>query len=100
MLNWVGKKHLDYVKRFPTQLVEVFAPLNTKRIVETPTYDELKHNWQNLLFYGDNKDVLATLLELGFRGKTDLIYIDPPFKRRADYVRKVELRGLKNLGEL
>jgi site-specific DNA-methyltransferase (adenine-specific)/adenine-specific DNA-methyltransferase len=27
-----------------------------------------------------------------------LIYIDPPFKSNADYVRKVELRGLKNLG--
>jgi hypothetical protein len=24
MLNWVGKKPLDYVKGFPTQLVEVF----------------------------------------------------------------------------
>jgi len=47
------------------------------------------------LFYGDNKDVLATLLEQGFRGKIDLIYIDPPFMSGADYVRKVELRGLK-----
>lgn len=100
MLNWVGKKPLDYVKGFPTQLVEVFDPLNTKRIIETPTYEELKDNWQNLLFHGDNKDVLATLLELGFRGKIDLIYIDPPFKSGADYVRKVELRGLKNLGRI
>jgi len=100
MLNWVGKKPLDYVKGFPTQLIEVFDTLNTGRIVETPTYEELKGNWQNLLFHGDNKDVLATLLELGFRGKIDLIYIDPPFKSGADYVRKVELRGLKNLGQI
>ncbi|GFP39245.1 MAG: Modification methylase MboII [candidate division WS2 bacterium] len=100
MLNWVGKKPLDYVKGFPTQLVEVFDPLNTGRIVTTPTYDELKDNWQNLLFHGDNKDVLATLLELGFRGKIDLTYIDPPFKSGADYVRKVELRGLKKLGRI
>lgn len=95
MLYWVGKKPLDYVKGFPAQLVEVFDPLNTGRKVQTPTYDELKDNWQNLLFHGDNKEVLATLLELGFRGKIDLIYIDPPFKSGADYVRKVELRGLK-----
>jgi len=100
MLNWVGKKPLDYVKGFPTQLVEVFDPVNLSKIIETPTYDELKENWQNLLFHGDNKDVLATLLELGFRGKIDLIYIDPPFKSGADYVRKVELRGLKNLGRI
>ncbi|MFW0860171.1 MAG: site-specific DNA-methyltransferase [Dehalococcoidia bacterium] len=100
MLHWVGKKPLDYVKGFPTQLIEVFDPLNNGQVIETPTYDELKDNWQNLLFHGDNKDVLATLLELGFRGKIDLIYIDPPFKSGADYVRKVELRGLRNLGQI
>lgn len=100
MLNWVGKKPLDYVKGFPTQLVEVFDPINAGIIIKTPTYDKLKDDWQNLLFHGDNKDVLATLLELGFRGKIDLIYIDPPFKSGADYVRKVELRGLKNLGRI
>ena len=100
MLSWVGKKPLDYVKGFPSQLVETFDPLNSKRVVEIPTFNELKDNWQNLLFHGDNKDVLATLLELGFRGKVDLIYIDPPFKSGADYVRKVELRGLKNLGRI
>ena len=100
MLHWVGKKPLDYVKGFPAQLVEVFDPKNTGRVIETPNYEELKDNWQNLLFHGDNKDALATLLEKGFRGKIDLIYIDPPFKSGADYVRKVELRGLKNLGRL
>jgi len=91
---------LDYVKGFPAQLVEVFDPLNSGLINQAPTYKELKDNWHNLLFHGDNKDVLATLLELGFRGKVDLIYIDPPFKSGADYVRKVELRGLKNLGRM
>jgi DNA modification methylase len=100
MLNWVGKKPLDYVKGFPTQLVEFFDPLKGGIKIETPTYNELKDNWQNLLFHGDNKDVLATLLELGFRSKIDLIYIDPPFKSGADYVRKVELRGLKDLGRI
>ena len=95
MLHWVGKKPLDYVKGFPTQLIEVFDPLNNGQVIQTPTYDELKDNWQNLLFHGDNKDVLATLLELGFRGKIDLIYIDPPFNVGIDYVRKVQLRGLR-----
>ena len=49
-----------------------------------------------LLFHGDNKDVLAYLLANGFRGKVKLIYIDPPFDSGADYVRKVELRGIKS----
>jgi DNA modification methylase len=103
MLQWVGKKPLDYVKGFPAQIVEVFDPttrLSLRGEAEAISYNELKDNWHNLLFHGDNKDVLATLLELGFRGKIDLIYIDPPFKSGADYVRKVELRGLKNLGRI
>ena len=56
MLHWVGKKPLDYVKGFPAQLVEVFDPVNSGKIIEPPTYNELKDNWQNLLFHGDNKD--------------------------------------------
>ena len=75
--------------------MEVFDPLNNAKIPEIPSYENLKDNWHNLLFHGDNKDVLATLLEKGFRGKIDLIYIDPPFMSGADYVRKVQLRGVK-----
>jgi adenine specific DNA methylase Mod len=52
-----------------------------------------------LLFYGDNKEVLATLVK-DFRGKVKLIYIDPPFDSGADYVRKVQLRGGTNVGAL
>ena len=100
MLHWVGKKPLEYVKGFPAQLMEVFDPLNNAKIPEIPSYENLKDNWHNLLFHGDNKDVLATLLEKGFRGKIDLIYIDPPFSSNKDYVRKVELRGLKSLGKI
>ncbi len=100
MLRWVGKQPLDYVKGFPARLVEVFDPLNTGQKMETPTYNDLKDNWQNLLFHGDNKEVMATLIENGFRGKIDLIYIAPPFKSGADYVRKVELRGMRKLGIL
>jgi len=92
MLNWVGKKPLEYVKGYPAVLMEVFDPLKTGLKYDIPKFEDLEKNWQNSLFYGDNKDVSATLLEQGFRGKIDLIYIDPPFMSGADYVRKVELR--------
>lgn len=95
MLSWVGKKPLDYVKGYPAVLMEVFDPLKTNLKYDIPRHESLEKNWQNLLFYGDNKDVLATLLEQGFRGKIDLIYIDPPFNTGVDYVRKVQLRGVK-----
>ncbi|MBH37629.1 restriction endonuclease subunit M [bacterium] len=92
MLNWVGKKALDVVKAYPAQLIETFG---SNEIPKVPSYDTLKDNWSNLLFHGDNKEILSTLLVNGFRGKVDLIYIDPPFDSGADYVRKVELRSTK-----
>lgn len=52
------------------------------------------------MFHGDNKEVLAHLLANGFRGKVNLIYIDPPFDSGADYVRKVSLRGAKGTAKL
>lgn len=100
LLHWVNKHPLEYVTGFPTQLIEVFDPQKKDKFPETPKYSELEKNWHNLLFHGDNKEVLATLLELGFRGKVDLIYIDPPFASNKDYMRKVELRGLKDLGRI
>ncbi len=101
MLNWVGKQPLDYIKSFPAQLVETFNPLNSPRqsgeeLGVRVDFKSIEHNWQNLLFHGDNKEILGTLLNNGFRGKIDLIYIDPPFDSGADYIRKVELRGVKD----
>jgi len=97
MLTWVNKKPLEFVTGYPTQLTESFGD---KEALKVPEYSKLEKNWHNLLFHGDNKEVLASLLELGFRGKVDLIYIDPPFASNKDYMRKVELRGLKNLGRI
>ncbi len=90
MLHWVGKKPLDVVQHFPAQLCETVG-------IETPpfepSYDDFASRNHNLLFHGDNKEILSSLLIFGFRGKVDLIYIDPPFDSGADYVRKIKLRG-------
>lgn len=88
MLSWVGKRPLERVTAFPAQLVEAFDP------------SRKKGGWQNLLFHGDNKEVLAHLLANGFRGKVNLVYIDPPFDSGADYVRRVSLRGPKGTAKL
>ncbi len=29
-----------------------------------------------------------------YRGKVDLIYIDPPFDSKADYKKRIEVRGI------
>jgi len=46
---------------------------------------------QNRLIYGDNLLVMQALLANGYRGKIDLIYIDPPFDSKADYKTKIKL---------
>ena len=89
MLHWVGKRPIDTISNYPAQLVETY---NIENPEKEPTYDRFKEG-PNLLFHGDNKEILSTLLVQGFRGKIDLIYIDPPFDSGADYVRKVKLRG-------
>lgn len=95
-LQWVGKKPLDQVPALPAQLVEVFDPTQAL----SPATAGESRSGGNLLFHGDNMDVLAYLLCNGYRGKVNLVYIDPPFDSGADYVRKVELRGLKGAAKL
>ena len=40
---------------------------------------------ENLLLHGDNKAAMKALLEQGYGGKIQMIYIDPPFFSKADY---------------
>ena len=96
MLHWVGKKPLDVVRHFPAQCCE---SVGVKKPPAEPSYQKFAKADYNLLFHGDNKEILSSLLVSGFRGKIDLIYIDPPFDSGADYVRKVKLRGLSNGNE-
>ena len=45
-------------------------------------------DFRNMLIWGDNKLVMASLLK-DFKGKIDLIYIDPPFDVGADFTMNV-----------
>lgn len=83
-MQWVGKKPLESVEFYPAQEKEVYGDKSAKEF--------------NKLFWGDNLQVLSHLLK-DYRGKVDLIYIDPPFDSKAEYVRRVLLRGEKVEGE-
>ena len=94
MLHWVGKKPVARADYYPAQLRESCFTDNPP---PDPDFNSFAgDNGANLLLHGDNKEVLSTLLASGFRGKVDLIYIDPPFDSGADYVRRVKLRGGAN----
>ena len=106
MLTWVGKRPLRHVTGFPAQHVETFAPAPAPLVRRTAGEGEMWSEWPRgyprggLLFHGDNREVLAHLLANGFRGKVNLIYIDPPFDSGADYVRRVQLRGVGGTAQL
>jgi len=106
MLSWVGKRPLREVRAFPAQLVERFSAsagaggaIGPSATVDWSDWPE-RYERGGLLFHGDNKEVLAHLLANGFRGKVDLVYIDPPFDSGADYVRRVQLRGASGTARL
>ena len=80
LLHWVGKKPLEGIQFYPAQETEVYGDKSVKDF--------------NKLFWGDNLQILSHLLK-EHRGEIDLIYIDPPFDSKADYVRKVKIRGEK-----
>jgi len=48
----------------------------------------------NKIFWGDNLQVMSHLLKQ-YRGKVQLIYIDPPFDSKADYKKNISLKGKK-----
>ncbi|WP_111627057.1 site-specific DNA-methyltransferase [Larkinella arboricola] len=78
MLQWQGKRPFTSTQFYPAQLKE--------------TYGEETDGWINQIFWGDNLQVMSHLLKK-FRGQVDLIYIDPPFDSKADYKKKIQLRG-------
>ena len=79
-LRWTGKRPYRSTQYYPAQLKE--------------TYGKEQDSWINKIYWGDNLQVMSHLLK-DYRGKIDLIYIDPPFDSKADYKRKIEIRGKK-----
>jgi hypothetical protein len=78
MLNWRGKRPFTSTQYYPAQLKEV--------------HGEEVDGWRNKIFWGDNLQVMSHLLK-EFRGKVDLIYIDPPFDSEADYKKSDHTAG-------
>lgn len=86
-LHWTGKRPFKSTVYYPAQLKESYGegkPLTDK--------DGRTQTWLNKIFWGDNLQVMSHLLR-EFRGKVDLIYIDPPFDSKADYKLKIQLKG-------
>ena len=51
---------------------------------------KFEDGWRNKLIWGDNREVMSSLLEQ-YAGKIDLIYIDPPFAVGSDFSMEVSI---------
>lgn len=78
-LRWTGKRPYEFTQYYPAQLRE--------------RYGEEQNGWINKIFWGDNLQVMSHMLK-EYRGQVDLIYIDPPFDSKADYKKKIEVKGV------
>ena len=78
-LHWTGKRPYRSTQYYPAQLRE--------------RYGEEKNGWINKIFWGDNLQVMSHMLK-EYRGEIDLIYIDPPFDSKADYKKKIAIKGM------
>ena len=84
MLNWQGKRPFRSTQYYPAQLKE--------------EHGKPVDGWMNEIYWGDNLQVMSHLLKK-YRGKVQLIYIDPPFDSNANYKKKIELKGKKVIND-
>ena len=110
-LIWEGK-YDEYGNRRAVDVAGNAMPLQKIETVDQPRSEAAasgqieifeKENkrlddFRNMLVWGDNKLVMASLLR-DFKGKIDLIYIDPPFDVGADFKMSIPLGDEKETVE-
>lgn len=100
-LVWEGK-YDEFGNRREVDAAGLVMPLQKIETVDEPRsraesqgelFDSRKahvDDFRNMLIWGDNKPVAASLLK-EFRGKVSLVYIDPPFDVGADFSMSVAI---------
>ncbi|MGE7367400.1 DNA methyltransferase, partial [Desemzia incerta] len=81
-LRWTNKRPYRSTQYYPAQLKETYGQSD-------------ENGWINKIFWGDNLQVMSHMLRK-YRGKVDLIYIDPPYDSKADYKKKIKIKGIGN----
>jgi adenine-specific DNA-methyltransferase len=104
-LVWEGK-YDEYGNRREVDIAGLAMPLQKIETIDQPRAEAAeagdqqlldfektsprRDDFRNRLIWGDNKLVMASLLK-EFKGKIDLIYIDPPFDVGADFTMDVPI---------
>jgi DNA modification methylase len=77
----------------PMQRIETIDEPRTRTEAQGGLFDAVSSHpddFRNALIWGDNKLVAASLLR-DFKGRVDLVYIDPPFDLGSDFTMDVPL---------
>lgn len=104
-LVWEGK-YDEYGNRREVDIAGCSMPMQKIETIDEPRREAIAEgklalfeqqmrkkrtdDFRNMLIWGDNKLVMASLLKQ-FKGKIDLIYIDPPFDVGADFTMDVPI---------
>jgi len=111
-LVWDGK-YDEYGRRREVDVAGCAMPMQKIETVDQPRSEaaakgnlslfeqksKRQDDFRNMLIWGDNKLVMASLLK-EYKGKVDLIYIDPPFDVGADFTMNIPLgEGKETLGK-
>jgi adenine-specific DNA-methyltransferase len=102
-LIWEGK-YDEYGNRREVDIAGVSMPMQKIETIDQPRSEAAAagqlvmfekntkrlDDFRNMLIWGDNKLVVTSLLR-DFKGRVDLIYIDPPFDVGADFTMDVPL---------
>ncbi|GIK53228.1 MAG: hypothetical protein BroJett014_22010 [Planctomycetota bacterium] len=108
-LVWEGK-YDEYGNRREVDVAGLAMPMQRVESIDQPRSEaaaqgqqgllafekktKRQDDFRNMLVWGDNKLVMASLLK-EFKGKIDLIYIDPPFDVGADFTMEVPIGDSK-----
>ncbi len=108
-LVWEGK-YDEYGNRREVDIAGCAMPMQKIETIDEPAsrlkplglFDSEKahkDDFRNILIWGDNKLVMASLLK-DFKGEIDLIYIDPPFDVGADFTMDIPIgEGKESIGK-
>ncbi|MBY8984636.1 MAG: site-specific DNA-methyltransferase [Candidatus Lokiarchaeota archaeon] len=96
-LTWEKKKHVNInlveLKKKYSNFFEDFIgnlPFGNEQVLSNSKFN----GWKNKLFWGENLEVLYSLLN-NFENKIDLIYVDPPFFSGVNY--KIEISEVNKI---
>jgi len=94
-LLFEGKQETELIYAGKTREVDVLAETMAVPLQKVKVFGEVSNNeWHNMLIFGDNLQILKTLLKWKEQGKlknpdgtrgVKLIYIDPPFGTKEEF---------------